>query len=266
MNALRPQLPRAQAEALRSRADDLITHEGDLYADDLSSLVGGFPDAWLAAAVSAGYVPAPGEIDLGLEASHLLTLGGVRAHRSPHEVTTTVAWYREMQRRLGHYVREIEQEHTATKAARDPHVRQAASESGLAQRFDSTEVHQEALALLEAEVWGEVEADVEVFEHALERLLEATTDDFLRWEEQGAGEARYGDEFMVTSEQVALMWSDWRLAYVARLLRSMAMAYGATTEFGRGPLGAVAGGRSLADLLHKLLDLGIDRRVRPDAT
>lgn len=45
-----------------------------------------------------------------------------------------------------------------------------------------------------------------------------------RWEAEG--EERFGDEFELSSEQVASLDDEWRLAYIARLLHTAALAYG----------------------------------------
>ena len=52
--------------------------------------------------------------------------------------------------------------------------------------------------------------------------MEATTGAFLLWEADDAGEQRFGDEFTLTAQQVADLEPEWRLAYVARLIRSIA--------------------------------------------
>jgi len=63
-------------------------------------------------------------------------------------------------------------------------------------------------------------------------------------EEEGA--ARFKDEFSVTPDEVNKMSPEWKLAYVGRLVRFMALAYGVHTgDFGPGPASA-RGGSELA--------------------
>ena len=50
--------------------------------------------------------------------------------------------------------------------------------------------------------------------------MEATTGAFLLWQADDAGEQLFGDEFTLTAQQVADLDPEWRLAYVARLIRT----------------------------------------------
>jgi hypothetical protein len=89
-----------------------------------------------------------------------------------------------------------------------------------------------ALALIDSLPWGDIEGDLGVWEQALRLAMDATTVEFGLWEREG--EDRFGDEFSVTDEQLEEMSDEWRLALVARLLRSAAMAYGVSTDYAPG--------------------------------
>src|SRR5262245_24821296 len=92
-----------------------------------------------------------------------------------------------------------------------------------AAQFDEPQQAQ-AMALLEGLPWGDVEQEIYGLEIALALALEATGEAIQLWEDEG--EDRYGDEFSLSADQVALLDDDWRLAYVARLLHSAAHVYG----------------------------------------
>ena len=92
----------------------------------------------------------------------------------------------------------------------------------------------EAVELLEGVTWGDMDLRIRSVEEALERALEATANEFPLWEQDG--EDRYGDEFSVTPADLESMDPEWRLAYVGRLVRSLALCYGVETgDFGPGP-------------------------------
>jgi hypothetical protein len=65
-------------------------------------------------------------------------------------------------------------------------------------------------------------------EETLDRALAATAGKFSLWEAEG--EDRYADEFSLTGEDVAEMSLEWRLAYVGRLVRTLALRYGVSTR------------------------------------
>jgi hypothetical protein len=89
-----------------------------------------------------------------------------------------------------------------------------------------------AVTLIESMAWADLDGSIIDMETALRRAIEATRDDFQRWE-QDAEAFGFADEFSLTSETVAELSPEWRLAYVARLLRTVALSYGVSTEFGR---------------------------------
>lgn len=65
----------------------------------------------------------------------------------------------------------------------------------------------------------------------------------MRWQADDAGERRFGDEFGVTPERFANLDADWRRAYIARLLPTIALGRGTEAEFGTAPLGTRVWGR-----------------------
>jgi hypothetical protein len=83
--------------------------------------------------------------------------------------------------------------------------------------------------------WADFDAAILDQELNLRLALEATQEAFLMWE-AAAKDNGFEDEFSLTPSQVRELPSKWRLAYVARLLRNLALSYGVSTEFGGGPL------------------------------
>jgi hypothetical protein len=92
----------------------------------------------------------------------------------------------------------------------------------------------EALALIEEMPWGHVDRAIRDMETVLRLAMEATSAEFWWWEEELGPqvEVEYGSEFVVPADVVAEMTDADKLAYVARLLRTLAHAYGVNTEFG----------------------------------
>jgi hypothetical protein len=79
----------------------------------------------------------------------------------------------------------------------------------------------EALAAIERNPWGDVAQAVRGVDQGLLLAMEATTTAFLLWQVDDAGEQQFGDEFALTPQQVDDLDPEWRLAYVARLLRTL---------------------------------------------
>jgi hypothetical protein len=110
--------------------------------------------------------------------------------------------------------------------------------------------------------WGDLGPAIQDVEDCLRRALGATSADLRRWED-GDFEQRFGDEFSLSDAQVEELSSEDRLAYVARLLETLALMYGLWV---RGPLGGLTGevhSNSLAALLHgldQLVDEAIEER------
>jgi hypothetical protein len=110
--------------------------------------------------------------------------------------------------------------------------------------------------LIEKLPWGDVDSALCGMEEALRLAMEATRDDFRYWE-MHVEEAGFVDEFSLTPEEVAELSPEWRLAYVARLLRSLAMAYGVSTDYARNEAGLVGENNEYgpAELLRGLNDI-----------
>jgi hypothetical protein len=86
-----------------------------------------------------------------------------------------------------------------------------------------------ALALIESLPWGDIDGHLVAMEEALRVAMDATAVDFELWEREG--ELRFVDEFSVTPDELEEMTDEWKLALVARLLRTVAMMYGVTTDY-----------------------------------
>lgn len=114
---------------------------------------------------------------------------------------------------------------------------------------DKQQAH--VLALVDGMAWGDLGPAVTTLERELRLMLEATRDWFPLW--MSEGEDRFGDEFSLTPAQVTVLSGEWRLAYVARLLVSMALTYGVSTGIWDGkPPVRYAERNSLAELLQGL--------------
>jgi hypothetical protein len=119
----------------------------------------------------------------------------------------------------------------------------------------TAEQRRQAIALIEELPWGDVEAQIRDLEEALWRALEATCGDLLRWEAR-AEELGFQDEFSLSLEDVAALTPEWRLAYVARLVRSLALAYGVPErELGGSPSTLIEDPDSVAGLVRGINDL-----------
>jgi hypothetical protein len=116
-----------------------------------------------------------------------------------------------------------------------------------------------ALALLEQMTWGDMDGYIRGMEEALRLALEATSGDFYRWEEEIGPplETQGYDEFSLPEAVLQAMPVEEKLAYVARLLRSLALQYGVSAEFGGARTGLVgeASRVSPAALLRGLNDI-----------
>jgi hypothetical protein len=91
-----------------------------------------------------------------------------------------------------------------------------------------------ALALIEALPWGDVDGALRLMEEALRLAMEATRAEFRHWEDElgPSLDAEHGwDEFSLPARHVDRMDPNAKLAYLARLLRSLAMAYGVSTDY-----------------------------------
>ncbi len=119
----------------------------------------------------------------------------------------------------------------------------------------SPDQRRELVALVETIPWGDMDAHIRTVEDALVRAVEATSEDFRLWQEQ-ADDCGLHDEFALEPEDVDALTPEWRLAYVARLLRSLTMFYGLrVTEFARNPSRLRVDENSIAALVHGINDL-----------
>jgi hypothetical protein len=108
--------------------------------------------------------------------------------------------------------------------------------------------------------WGDMDYAIRGLEICLRRALEATFEDFLRWENDlGPSYEEDGyDEFTLPRQVIEDMPLEGKLAYIARLLRSLALDYGVGNDFSavrRGGLVGEADETSLAALLRGLNDI-----------
>jgi hypothetical protein len=99
--------------------------------------------------------------------------------------------------------------------------------------------------------WADIAGAVETVETGLGLVIDATRDDFKRWED-GASAEGYDDEFSIDAATVQAMPPEWKLAYVARLARSVALSFGVDTEFSASAEDPVHGRDEIAPLLHHL--------------
>jgi hypothetical protein len=131
----------------------------------------------------------------------------------------------------------------------------------LASRIKQSSSSQEeaALVVIESLAWGDMDNAIRDLELCLRRALEATGEDFVRWENDlGPRFEDAGfDEFTLPDSLIEQLPLDEKLSYVARLLRSHALHYGVSTEFGDGRGGLVGEERtsSPAVLLRSLNDI-----------
>ena len=119
---------------------------------------------------------------------------------------------------------------------------------------------EEAVDLLEDLAWGDIPWSIDTIDRAMQLALEATSDDFARWENEDI--LGCIDEFSLTKQQVRDLSERWRLAYVARLLRTIAHEYGVNTELGNGVLGALHADPKRIGSIMRRLDAIVDRSIR----
>lgn len=98
--------------------------------------------------------------------------------------------------------------------------------------------------------WGDTSGALEDIGECLERVLAATRAEFLLWEDRG--EEIGLDEFSLERRHVETMSPEWKLAYVARLVQSLAMAYGGAGLFSADDVSLELDPGSPGGLLHAL--------------
>jgi hypothetical protein len=92
-----------------------------------------------------------------------------------------------------------------------------------------------ALVVIEQRAWGDMDNAIRDTETALMLAMDATRAEFLRWEEElgpAFEKEGIGDEFLVPAARVEEMSDGDKLAYLARLLRTLAISYGVDPGFG----------------------------------
>ena len=117
------------------------------------------------------------------------------------------------------------------------------------------------IEVLEGLPWDDVHGTLEAVDKALRMALEATVADFLLWEmaeeeQEGSAEERFGHEFHLLSlEAVSGLSDEWRLAWLARALQSLALLYGLATEFHDRELQSRHEPHSPAGILRRLSEI-----------
>jgi hypothetical protein len=91
-----------------------------------------------------------------------------------------------------------------------------------------TEEVVQLVELVEKVPWADVEGAVSTLDEALRLARDATREPLAVW--QAAGEQRFGDEFSVAPSQFHNLSDAWRLAYVARLVETIALMHGLRSE------------------------------------
>jgi hypothetical protein len=132
--------------------------------------------------------------------------------------------------------------------------------SSSADRVLDREAQMKVLAHMEEVAWGDTIPAIETVEKCLRLALVATSEDFLRWEQEAATTRGSEAEFDLSPTDVAGLSDDWRLAYVARLLRTLEIMYGTSYEFEGGAPGTGIYRHSPAELLHVMAD-AIDESI-----
>jgi hypothetical protein len=90
-----------------------------------------------------------------------------------------------------------------------------------------------ALEVIERLTWGDFEIALICVEMALRRALEATQSEFQSWEHVYGPMYEAGDgwsEYTLPADIIEAMEPEEKLAYVARLLRSLAIMYGVSAD------------------------------------
>jgi hypothetical protein len=96
--------------------------------------------------------------------------------------------------------------------------------------------------------WGDFDGAICDVQLSLRLLLEATREALLMWEAE-AEERGYEDEFSLTTDDVRNLTDEWRLAYVGRLIKSLALVYGLRENAREAEAHTPAG------VLHRLNDI-----------
>src|SRR4051812_31590841 len=78
--------------------------------------------------------------------------------------------------------------------------------------------------------WDDLDGALRVMEECLRLALDATRHALVRWDEEA--DDRFSNEFSLTSAQVDDLPLEFRLAYVARLVKSLALNYASRPSTG----------------------------------
>jgi hypothetical protein len=97
----------------------------------------------------------------------------------------------------------------------------------------NAEQHERVIDLVAELPWGDVDNAICGLEEALRLALEATDDAFPYWE-MVAEDIGVEDEFELAPDQVRDLSLHDLLAYIARLVRTLALCYGVNAGFGDG--------------------------------
>lgn len=108
------------------------------------------------------------------------------------------------------------------------------------------------LRIINETPWGDIEGALSVIDEGLAIAMRASRDEFMTWE-QHHDAVGFTDEFSI--DDVSRLSPEWRFALVARLLRSIAMAYGVGTDYAWDGIGQLDPHISNASIqLRKLLE------------
>jgi hypothetical protein len=117
----------------------------------------------------------------------------------------------------------------------------------------SDDQHRRVSDAIESVAWGDIDGEIRSLEDAMRRAVEATRADADRWDAELEG--RYVDEFSVDPSDVEDMDPAVRLAYVGRLVRSLALVWGVSGGYlGREAVGEASPG-SLGHMVRTLNDI-----------
>jgi hypothetical protein len=115
--------------------------------------------------------------------------------------------------------------------------------------IDLDERTREVMHLVDHVPWGDVEGHVESIVEVLAPALQGTVDDLERWENSPSA----ADEFSLEAADVLALPPDDKIAYLARVLTTVALHVGISTAFGESAIGREAHDvQSLTGLLRAL--------------
>jgi hypothetical protein len=110
------------------------------------------------------------------------------------------------------------------------------------------------LALVDDLPWADVDDAIRAMEECLRLALHATRHALALWDDV-AESNRFADEFSLTAGQIEKLSPEWRLAYAARLIKSLALNYGLADFEGARGAGGELGSETPAGILRGLNDI-----------